>query len=225
MLITPAMACTQPSPALPSLLPSYYPPLTSPATALPPSHSFQEILSEVGFNGGQPIDEAFFRQHISGRHNPEIAADLFPQWDEQRRTAFYMDKEVGRACPILPFSNIGMQYRYGIRSCARLVQRLHAGSLLPAQGFRGSRESFRTGIGWWVRNDGREMRGGLSAEQYGSRARAGGLWVVEDGQRRRPVVHCGRANTGDGLARSPSWAPTARRHFHDLRTAHSRYAP
>lgn len=55
--------------------------------------AFQEILSEVGFNGGQPIDEAFFRQHISGRHNPEIAADLFPQWDEQRRTAFYMDKE------------------------------------------------------------------------------------------------------------------------------------
>lgn len=27
-----------------------------------------------GYNGGVPIDEAFFRKHISGRHNPEIAA-------------------------------------------------------------------------------------------------------------------------------------------------------
>ncbi|GLI68526.1 hypothetical protein VaNZ11_012916 [Volvox africanus] len=55
--------------------------------------AFQEILAEVGFNGGRPIDEAFFRRHISGRHNPEIAADLFPDWDENRRTAFYLDKE------------------------------------------------------------------------------------------------------------------------------------
>ncbi|KAG2494256.1 hypothetical protein HYH03_007611 [Edaphochlamys debaryana] len=55
--------------------------------------AFQEILQEVGYNGGQPIDEAFFRKHISGRHNPEIAADLFPEWPEERRTAFYMDKE------------------------------------------------------------------------------------------------------------------------------------
>jgi hypothetical protein len=29
--------------------------------------SFQEILSEVGFDGGRPIDEAFFRARISGR--------------------------------------------------------------------------------------------------------------------------------------------------------------
>ncbi|GIM14661.1 hypothetical protein Vretimale_17610 [Volvox reticuliferus] len=55
--------------------------------------AFQEILAEVGFDGGRPIDEAFFRRHISGRHNPEIAADLFPEWDEDRRTAFYLDKE------------------------------------------------------------------------------------------------------------------------------------
>ncbi len=33
------------------------------------------------------------RAHISGRHNPEIAADLFPDWPEDRRTQFYMDKE------------------------------------------------------------------------------------------------------------------------------------
>lgn len=40
-----------------------------------------------------PIDDAFYRHHISGRHNPEIAADLFPDWPEDRRTAFYMEKE------------------------------------------------------------------------------------------------------------------------------------
>ena len=29
----------------------------------------------------------------SGRHNPEIAADLFPDWPEDKRTAFYEEKE------------------------------------------------------------------------------------------------------------------------------------
>lgn len=51
------------------------------------------MLIENGFQNGAPIDEAFYRQHISGRHNPEIAADLFPDWPEDRRTAFYTEKE------------------------------------------------------------------------------------------------------------------------------------
>lgn len=55
--------------------------------------AFQEILSEVGFNGGEPIDEAFFSSRISGRHNPEIAADLFPDWPVERHVEFYTDKE------------------------------------------------------------------------------------------------------------------------------------
>jgi hypothetical protein len=29
----------------------------------------------------------------SGRHNPEIAAELFPEWPEDKRTAFYEEKE------------------------------------------------------------------------------------------------------------------------------------
>lgn len=29
----------------------------------------------------------------SGRHNPEIAAELFPHWPEERRTAFSEEKE------------------------------------------------------------------------------------------------------------------------------------
>jgi hypothetical protein len=37
---------------------------------------FQELLVKQGFNNGIPIDEAFFRKHISGRHNPVIAAGI-----------------------------------------------------------------------------------------------------------------------------------------------------
>jgi len=55
--------------------------------------AFQEILIAEGFNNGQPIDEHFFRVHISGRHNPEIAADLWPDKPEEWRTDFYMRKE------------------------------------------------------------------------------------------------------------------------------------
>lgn len=46
---------------------------------------FQDILVEVGFDAGKPIDEPFFRRVISGRHNPDIAADLFPQVRRRRR--------------------------------------------------------------------------------------------------------------------------------------------
>ncbi len=59
----------------------------------PPTHRFQEILSEAGFDGGRPIDEPFFRSRISGRHNPEIAADLFPDWTVEKHVEFYTDKE------------------------------------------------------------------------------------------------------------------------------------
>ncbi|KAJ9514640.1 hypothetical protein QJQ45_028354, partial [Haematococcus lacustris] len=38
--------------------------------------AFQELLVAQGFNAGAPISEEFFRLHISGRHNPEIALDL-----------------------------------------------------------------------------------------------------------------------------------------------------
>lgn len=38
--------------------------------------ALQEMLSNVGFNDGIPIDEAFFQKNISGRHNPDIAKDV-----------------------------------------------------------------------------------------------------------------------------------------------------
>ncbi|KAJ7551451.1 hypothetical protein O6H91_06G016100 [Diphasiastrum complanatum] len=55
--------------------------------------AFREMLQEVGFQGGVPIDEEFFQKHISGRHNHDIGVDLFPSWDEERRAKFLDDKE------------------------------------------------------------------------------------------------------------------------------------
>ena len=54
---------------------------------------FTDILLELGFNGGVPIDEAFYNRTISGRHNPDITADLFPDWPVERRERFSDDKE------------------------------------------------------------------------------------------------------------------------------------
>lgn len=55
--------------------------------------AFRDMLQEVGFNGGRPIDLIFFQQRISGRHNPDIGRDLFPEWDEARQTAWLEAKE------------------------------------------------------------------------------------------------------------------------------------
>ena len=61
--------------------------------ALLAARRFTEILLELGFNGGVPIDEAFYNRTISGRHNPDITRDLFPDWPEDRRERFANDKE------------------------------------------------------------------------------------------------------------------------------------
>lgn len=53
----------------------------------------QELLLEEGYQGAAPIDEEFFRLKISGRHNPDIALDLFPDREEAWRTNFYENKE------------------------------------------------------------------------------------------------------------------------------------
>ena len=55
---------------------------------------FQEILlKEEGFNNNVPIDEAFFRQWISGRSNSLITADFFPEWSIERREVWSKRKE------------------------------------------------------------------------------------------------------------------------------------
>jgi HAD superfamily hydrolase (TIGR01509 family) len=44
-------------------------------------------------NTDGPIDEAFFRTYISGRANPLIAADFFPDWSIAKREAWSIKKE------------------------------------------------------------------------------------------------------------------------------------
>lgn len=55
--------------------------------------SFRDMLQEVGFQGGVPIDEEFFINNISGRENFYIGASLFPDWEHDRRDKFLHDKE------------------------------------------------------------------------------------------------------------------------------------
>ena len=55
---------------------------------------FRELLlQQPGFNNNQPIDEAFFRKHISGRANALITADFFPTWSIADREAWSIRKE------------------------------------------------------------------------------------------------------------------------------------
>ncbi|KAK1305138.1 hypothetical protein QJS10_CPB11g00195 [Acorus calamus] len=55
--------------------------------------AFREMLQEVGFNGGVPIDEDFFVEYISGKHNEDIGTALFPDWDHEKAMKFMDDKE------------------------------------------------------------------------------------------------------------------------------------
>ena len=48
---------------------------------------------EKGFNGGQPITEAWFTDKLSGGHNPEAIAMLFPGIGDADNAAIADDKE------------------------------------------------------------------------------------------------------------------------------------
>ncbi|XP_021841412.2 haloacid dehalogenase-like hydrolase domain-containing protein Sgpp isoform X2 [Spinacia oleracea] len=54
--------------------------------------AFREMLLEIGFNGGVPIDEEFFILNIAGKHNDDIARLLFPD-DYERGLKFTDEKE------------------------------------------------------------------------------------------------------------------------------------
>lgn len=47
---------------------------------------------QIGFNGGVPITEEFFVENIAGKHNDDIAVQLFPD-DIPRGLKFVDDKE------------------------------------------------------------------------------------------------------------------------------------
>ncbi|GAA0164732.1 phosphatase [Lithospermum erythrorhizon] len=55
-------------------------------------HAFQEMLQEIGFNGGIPISEEFYVENIAGKHNEDVATALFPD-DHARGVKFCEDKE------------------------------------------------------------------------------------------------------------------------------------
>ncbi|KAL3743364.1 hypothetical protein ACJRO7_018633 [Eucalyptus globulus] len=55
-------------------------------------HAYREMLQEIGFNGGVPITEEFFAENISGLHNEDVAAFLFPD-DVPRGRQIAEDKE------------------------------------------------------------------------------------------------------------------------------------
>lgn len=55
-------------------------------------YAFREMLLEIGFNAGVPIDEEFFIKNIAGKHNDDIARALFPN-DFERGLKFCDDKE------------------------------------------------------------------------------------------------------------------------------------
>ncbi|GAB4857749.1 hypothetical protein Ancab_015657 [Ancistrocladus abbreviatus] len=55
-------------------------------------YAFRELLQQIGFNGGVPIDEEFYIENIAGKHNDDIARALFPD-DFERGIKFTDEKE------------------------------------------------------------------------------------------------------------------------------------
>ncbi|KAL4585990.1 hypothetical protein LXL04_010619 [Taraxacum kok-saghyz] len=56
-------------------------------------YAFRDMLQEIGFNDGSPIDEEFFINNISGKHNEELCRVLLPDWEFQKAMNFMVDKE------------------------------------------------------------------------------------------------------------------------------------
>ncbi|XP_020113441.1 haloacid dehalogenase-like hydrolase domain-containing protein Sgpp [Ananas comosus] len=55
--------------------------------------AFRELLLEIGYNNGNPIDEEFFIKNIAGRSDTDAARNLFPDWDREKAMKFLDDKE------------------------------------------------------------------------------------------------------------------------------------
>ncbi|EPS67769.1 hypothetical protein M569_07009, partial [Genlisea aurea] len=56
-------------------------------------YAFREMLQEIGYNGGVPVDDEWFVEHIAGKHNEGVASFLFSD-DRDRGVKFLEDKEV-----------------------------------------------------------------------------------------------------------------------------------
>ncbi|XP_078173795.1 haloacid dehalogenase-like hydrolase domain-containing protein Sgpp [Carex rostrata] len=56
--------------------------------------AYQDVLSEIGYNNGVPIDEEFFINNIAGRSDEEAAKNLFPDWDLEKGLEIINKKDV-----------------------------------------------------------------------------------------------------------------------------------
>ncbi|KAJ3672666.1 hypothetical protein LUZ60_007387 [Juncus effusus] len=56
--------------------------------------AFKELLLEIGYNNGVPIDEEFFVKNIAGRSDKDGAKNLFPDWDLEKGLQFFHQKDV-----------------------------------------------------------------------------------------------------------------------------------
>jgi len=80
---------------------------------------FREVLQELGYDSGRPIDAAFFKARISGRHNPEIFADLFPSLSAARHEELAEDKEAR----FRALATSSLRPLPGLREFAEMLQR------------------------------------------------------------------------------------------------------
>uniref|UniRef100_A0A7N0TIR3 Haloacid dehalogenase-like hydrolase domain-containing protein Sgpp n=1 Tax=Kalanchoe fedtschenkoi TaxID=63787 RepID=A0A7N0TIR3_KALFE len=55
--------------------------------------AFQQLLLEVGYNGGVPITEEFYVKDVCGKHNDVLGPYLFPDWDVRKSRQFLDKKE------------------------------------------------------------------------------------------------------------------------------------
>uniref|UniRef100_A0A804R458 Haloacid dehalogenase-like hydrolase domain-containing protein Sgpp n=1 Tax=Zea mays TaxID=4577 RepID=A0A804R458_MAIZE len=84
--------------------------------------AFQEMLLEIGYNNGVPIDEEFFIKNIAGRSDVEAAQNLFPDWELEKGLKFLEDKEAKyRSCWFFLFS-LAKERLVPVKGLAKVVQ-------------------------------------------------------------------------------------------------------
>lgn len=53
-----------------------------------------DIMFQIGYNNGVPIDEEFFIKNIAGRSDEAAAKNLFPDWDLEKGLEVIHKKDV-----------------------------------------------------------------------------------------------------------------------------------
>lgn len=77
--------------------------------------AFQEMLLEIGYNNGVPVDEEFFIKNIAGRSDVEAAQNLFPDWELEKGLKFLEDKEA-------KYRSLAKERLVPVKGLAKVVQ-------------------------------------------------------------------------------------------------------